>query len=59
MGCFYLALGRAEVTVVTPIVQLSFVVSVIMATVWMRERLTVRKTVGLVMAAATIASFSL
>lgn len=59
MGCFYLALGRADVTVVTPIVQLSFVVSVIMATVWMRERLTVRKTVGLLMAAATIASFSL
>ena len=59
MGCFYLALGRADVTVVTPIVQLSFVVSVIMATVWMRERMTARKTIGLVMAAATIASFSL
>lgn len=59
MSFFYLALGRAEVTVVTPISQLSFVVSVILATVWMRERLTARKTVGLLMAAATIASFSL
>lgn len=59
MSCFYLALGRAEVTVVTPISQLSFVVSVIMATVWMRERLTARKTIGLLMAAGTIASFSL
>ncbi|MBW1790340.1 MAG: DMT family transporter [Deltaproteobacteria bacterium] len=59
MSFFYLALGRAEVTVVTPISQLSFVVSVIMATVWMRERLTARKTIGLLMAAGTIASFSL
>jgi len=59
MACFYLALGRAEVSLVTPISQLSFVVSVLMATVWMRERLSARKIAGLFLAAATIAAFSI
>ena len=59
MSCFYLALGKGEVSVVTPISQLSFVVSALMATVWMRERLNARKTAGLVMAITTIAAFSI
>lgn len=59
MACFYLALGRAEVSVVTPISQLSFVVSVLMATLWMRERLSARKILGLFFAVATIAAFSI
>ena len=59
MACFYLALGRAEVSVVTPISQLSFVVSVLMATLWMRERLSARKVLGLFFAVATIAAFSI
>lgn len=59
MACFYLALGRAEVIVVTPISQLSFVVSVLMATLWMRERLSGRKILGLFFAVATIAAFSI
>ncbi len=58
MACFYLALRRGEVSVVTPVSQLSFVVSVLMATVWMGERLSARKILGLFLAAATIAAFS-
>jgi transporter family protein len=59
MGCFYLALRRGEVSVVTPISQLSFVVSVLMATVWMGERLNSRKILGLFFAVATITTFSI
>lgn len=51
------ALRRGEVSVVTPIGQLSFVVSTLMATFWMRERFTKRKVVGLLLAIATIGAF--
>jgi transporter family protein len=51
------ALKRGEASVVTPIGQLSFVVSTLMATFWMRERFTKRKLVGLLLAVATIAAF--
>ena len=52
------ALREGEASVVTPISQLSFVVSALLATVWMRERLTPRKTVGLALAAAAILAFT-
>lgn len=48
-----------EVSIVTPISQLSFVVSVLMATLWMGERLTLRKISGLLLAVGTIAAFSI
>jgi len=51
------ALKRGEASVVTPIGQLSFVVSTLMATLWMRERFTKRKVVGLLLAVATIGAF--
>jgi transporter family protein len=52
------ALRRGEASVVVPISQLSFVVSVLLATFWMRERFTVRKGLGLLLAAGTVAAFS-
>ncbi|MDP6483043.1 MAG: EamA family transporter [Nitrospinota bacterium] len=52
------ALQRGEASVVVPISQLSFVVSVLFATVWMRERFTARKGLGLLLAAGTVAAFS-
>ncbi len=52
------ALQRGEASVVVPISQLSFVVSVVLATVWMRERFTARKGLGLLLAAGTVAAFS-
>lgn len=48
-------LGQASV--VAPIGQLSFVVSALMATIWLRERFTKRKALGLLLAIATIAAF--
>ena len=51
------ALKRGEASVVTPIGQLSFVVSTLMVTLWMGERFTKRKVVGLLLAVATIAAF--
>ena len=51
------ALRTGEASVVTPIGQLSFVVSTLMATFWMRERFTKRKIVGLLLAVATIGAF--
>ena len=51
------ALKRGDASVVTPIAQLSFVVSTLMVTLWMGERFTKRKVVGLLLAVATIAAF--
>ena len=51
------ALKRGEASVVTPIGQLSFVVSTLMVTLWMGERFTKRKVAGLLLAVATIAAF--
>lgn len=51
------AFREGEASVVTPIGQLSFVVSALMATAWMRERFTKRKALGLFLAVATIAAF--
>ena len=51
------ALKIGEASVVTPIGQLSFVVSVLMATLWMGERFTKRKMAGLLLAVATILAF--
>jgi transporter family protein len=51
------ALKRGEASVVTPIGQLSFVVSTLMVTLWMGERFTKRKVAGLFLAVATIAAF--
>jgi uncharacterized membrane protein len=51
------ALKRGEASVVTPIGQLSFVVSTLMVTLWMGERFTQRKVVGLLLAVATIGAF--
>jgi uncharacterized membrane protein len=51
------ALKRGEASVVTPIGQLSFVVSTLMVTLWMGERFTKRKVVGLLLAVATIGAF--
>ena len=53
------ALRVGEVSIVTPISQLSFVISVLMATIWMGERITFRKLSGLLLAVGTIAAFSL
>ena len=55
---FLTAFQTGQASVVTPIVQLSFVVSVLMATWWLSERFTARKLAGLALAAATIAAFS-
>lgn len=55
---FLSALQSGDASVVTPIVQLSFAVSVLMATWWLNERFTARKLTGLAFAAATIAAFS-
>ncbi len=55
---FLTALQSGEASVVTPIVQLSFAVSVLMATWWLDERFTARKLAGLAFAAGTIAAFS-
>ncbi len=52
------AFREGEASVVTPISQLSFVVSALMAALWMGERLTQRKAVGLLLAVGTIAAFS-
>jgi transporter family protein len=52
------AFQTGEASIVTPIVQLSFVVSVLMATWWMGERFTPRKVVGLALAVSTIAAFA-
>ena len=51
------ALKKGEASVVTPIGQLSFVVSALMATFWMGERFTKRKVAGLLLAVATIGAF--
>lgn len=51
------ALKRGEASVVTPIGQLSFVVSALMVTLWMGERFTKRKVAGLLLAVATIMAF--
>jgi uncharacterized membrane protein len=51
------ALKRGEASVVAPIGQLSFVVSTLMAILWMGERFTQRKVVGLLLAVATIGAF--
>ena len=56
--CLLEALKLGEVSVATAISQLSFVVSVILAALWMRERLTVRKIGGLLLALVTISVFS-
>tara|TARA_B100000315_G_scaffold236969_1_gene253309 strand:+ start:960 stop:1811 length:852 start_codon:yes stop_codon:yes gene_type:complete len=55
---FLTALQSGEASVVTPIVQLSFAVSVLMATWWLDELFTARKLAGLAFAAGTIAAFS-
>lgn len=52
------AFREGEASVVTPIAQLSFVVSALLATFWMGERLTPRKTAGLALAAAAILAFT-
>ena len=51
------AFREGETSVVTPIAQLSFVVSALMATFLLREKFTIRKTVGLFLAIATIGAF--
>ncbi len=51
------ALKIGEASVVTPIGQLSFVVSALMVTLWMGERFTKRKVAGLLLAVATIVAF--
>jgi transporter family protein len=51
------AFQEGEASVVTPIGQLSFVVSALMATLWLKEKFTKRKAVGLLLAMATIAAF--
>jgi transporter family protein len=51
------ALKGGDASVVTPIGQLSFVVSTFMATLWLGERFTKRKIVGLLLAVATVAAF--
>jgi transporter family protein len=51
------ALKTGEASVVTPIGQLSFVVSALMVTLWMGERFTKRKVAGLLLAVATIVAF--
>jgi len=66
MAAFCLVLGLmsliavledGEASVVTPIGQLSFVVSMFMATLWLGERFTKQKIVGLLLAVATVAAF--
>lgn len=52
------AFQTGEASVVTPIVQLSFVVTVLMATWWMGERFSPRKLLGLAFAICTIAAFA-
>ncbi|MEE9276535.1 MAG: DMT family transporter [bacterium] len=52
------ALRTGEVSVVVPISQLSFVVSVLMAALWLGERLTGRRILGILLAAGTVAAFS-
>lgn len=52
------ALRWGEVSVVTPISQLSFVVSVLLATLWLKEQLTLRKLAGLLLVIGTIGAFS-
>ena len=47
-----------EASIVTLIVQLSFVVSVLMATWWMGERFSPRKLLGLAFAVFTIVAFA-
>jgi len=51
------ALKSGEASVVTPIGQLSFVVSTLMVILWLGERFTKRKITGLLLAVATIAAF--
>ena len=51
------ALEDGAASVVTPIAQLSFVVSMFMATLWLGERFTKQKIVGLLLAVATVAAF--
>jgi transporter family protein len=55
---FLTAFQTGEASIVTPIVQLSFVVSVLMATWWMGDRFTPRKGVGLALAIGTISAFA-
>lgn len=51
------AFREGEISVVTPIAQLSFVVSALMATFWLREKFTIRKTAGIFLAIAAIGAF--
>ncbi|MBW1789692.1 MAG: EamA family transporter, partial [Deltaproteobacteria bacterium] len=51
------AFREGEASVVTPIAQLSFVVSALLATFLLKERFTKRKVVGLLLAIATITAF--
>lgn len=51
------AFREGEASVVAPIGQLSFVVSALMATLWLKERFTLRKAAGLLLAIATIGAF--
>ncbi len=55
---FMTALQSGDASVVAPIAQLSFAVSVLMATWWLNERFTARKLMGLAFAIGTIAAFS-
>lgn len=52
------AFREGEASVVTPISQLSFVVSALMAALWMGEHFSARKVAGLALAAATILAFT-
>jgi len=52
------AMREGEASVVTPIGQLSFVVSALLATLWMGEKITARKSGGLALAAAAILAFA-
>ena len=51
------AFREGEASVVTPIGQLSFVISALLATFLLKERFTKRKVVGILLAIATIAAF--
>ncbi|NQU15254.1 MAG: EamA family transporter, partial [Desulfobacteraceae bacterium] len=51
------AFREGEASVVAPLGQLSFVVSALMATLWLKERFTLKKAAGLLLAIATIGAF--
>ena len=55
----YVALGIGDVTIITPIIQLSFVFTSLVCIIYFREKLTTRKISALIVAVVCILIMSI